>query len=102
MTRIRGIGNGYRQKCDGKITHALRQHNKYALDAEHQRSWPYIRRSAFQSKEWQAEEHMRMAQVYSLNDGTTRDKIVANHEKAIEEDNEDPGTPRLYPSQMRL
>jgi hypothetical protein len=43
-----------------------------------------------------------MAQVYPLNDGTTGDEIVANHEKEIEKDNEDPGTPRLYPFKMRL
>src|SRR2546421_9293748 len=101
MTGVRGIGDWHRQKRDSEIAHSLSQHKENALDAEHQRPWPYIGRAAFQNKEWQAEEDMRVAQVYPLNDGTTRDKIVANHEKEIEEDNEDPGTPRLYPFEMR-
>src|SRR5438067_10805119 len=102
MTRVSGIGDRHRQEGDGKITHSLRQHKEYTLDAEHQWAWPYIGRLAFQDEKWQAEEDMWMAEVYTLNDSTTGDKIIANHQKEIEEDNENPGTPGLYPPEMPL
>ena len=66
MTGIGSEGNRYRQKSNGEVAHALRNHKRDALYTEDQECWHNKGWLIAEANKGDAKEYMLMSQIYVL------------------------------------